>query len=99
MVVVRPVRGSETIDVGLPRCNAPHGDGNVVCDRLPEVAIGRLLTPVAELAESYVHMHVNRLMRSSPREHELVLCDFLRRLYEAAWARSRTPESAEPPAP
>ena len=33
-----------------------------------------------------------------PQHEELMLHDLLCRLYEAAWARSRAPESAEPPA-
>src|SRR5436305_15276461 len=33
---------------------------------------GRLSTPLADMAPSYVHMHVNRTTRSAPRAHELV---------------------------
>ncbi|MCC6995144.1 MAG: lantibiotic dehydratase [Deltaproteobacteria bacterium] len=45
--------------------------------------------PVAELAGSYLHMHVNRMLRSSSRAQELVLHDFLGRLYESRLARER----------
>lgn len=48
---------------------------------------GRLWVPVRELAQSYVHMHVNRLIRSAQRAHELVLYDFLARLFHAEKAR------------
>ncbi len=48
----------------------------------------RLAQPVAELAPSYVHVHVNRLLRSAQRAHEMVLYDFLDRLYESAAARA-----------
>ena len=34
-------------------------------------------------------MHVNRMIRSSQRAHELVLYDLLRRLYEGQAARSK----------
>jgi thiopeptide-type bacteriocin biosynthesis protein len=49
---------------------------------------GRLARPIVELASSFVHMHVNRLLPSAHRAQELVLYDFLRRLYESQLARS-----------
>jgi thiopeptide-type bacteriocin biosynthesis protein len=55
---------------------------------------GRLSIPPERLAESYVHMQVNRLLRSAQRAHELVLYDFLDRCYESADARTRS--SAQP---
>ena len=48
-----------------------------------------LTTPVAELAGSLLHMHANRILRSSARAHELVMYDFLGRLYESQAARAR----------
>ena len=42
-----------------------------------------LTMPLVELAPSYIHMHVNRLIRSAQREHEVVLYDLLARLYES----------------
>lgn len=50
---------------------------------------GRLSLPVAEIAPSLVHMHVNRMLRSAHRAQELVLYDFLTRLYDGQSARSR----------
>jgi class I lanthipeptide synthase len=50
---------------------------------------GRLSVPLSELAASHVHMHVNRLLRSEHRAHELVIHDFLARLY-----RSRAEQEA-----
>ncbi|HJW33509.1 MAG TPA: lantibiotic dehydratase [Holophagaceae bacterium] len=41
------------------------------------------------LAGSYLHMHANRLLRSSQRAQELVLYDFLSRLYESQLARGK----------
>ena len=55
---------------------------------------GRLGQPLTELASSFVHMHVNRLLPSAHRAQELVLYDFLRRLYESQLARSRQREPA-----
>jgi len=55
-------------------------------------AAGRLTAPLREIAASYLHMHANRLIRSAPREHELVLYDFLSRLYTAA-AHRRGPSA------
>jgi thiopeptide-type bacteriocin biosynthesis protein len=43
---------------------------------------GRLTQPLAALAASHAHMHANRLLRSAHRRQELVLYDFLSRLYE-----------------
>jgi thiopeptide-type bacteriocin biosynthesis protein len=48
---------------------------------------GRLSVPLTELAPSYLHMHANRLLRSAQRAQELVLYDFLARLYRAQEAR------------
>jgi lantibiotic biosynthesis protein len=53
---------------------------------------GRLIEPVSVLARSHIHMHINRLLRSSHQERELVIYDALVRLYESMLAR----ESAAP---
>jgi hypothetical protein len=45
---------------------------------------------VADLALSFAHMHVNRLLRSAQRRQELVLYEFLDRLYESRAARARS---------
>jgi thiopeptide-type bacteriocin biosynthesis protein len=50
---------------------------------------GALTHTLAELAPSYIHMHVNRLIRSAQRAHELVLYDLLVRLYESKVARAK----------
>ena len=50
---------------------------------------GRLTSTLADMAPSYVHMHVNRIIRSAQRAHELVLYDFLYLLYESKAARER----------
>jgi thiopeptide-type bacteriocin biosynthesis protein len=47
----------------------------------------RLTSSIRVLAESYVHLHVNRLLRSEHRLHELVIYDFLARLYAELRAR------------
>ena len=49
---------------------------------------GRLSVPLPALLESFVHMHVNRLLRSAHREQELVLYDFLGRLYASSARRA-----------
>ncbi|HEX2295887.1 MAG TPA: lantibiotic dehydratase [Actinomycetota bacterium] len=50
---------------------------------------GRLTTTFDDLATSLGHMHVNRLIRSSQRAHEMVIYDLLDRLYTARAARRR----------
>ncbi len=57
---------------------------------------GRLSHSICELAVSYVHMHVNRVMCSIPRAHELVLYDFLFRIYSGRLARGEKCGSAVP---
>ncbi len=57
---------------------------------------GRLSPGLAEIAPSFVHMHVNRILRSGHRAQELVLYDFLARLYESRAAR-RSPSYDETP--
>jgi thiopeptide-type bacteriocin biosynthesis protein len=52
---------------------------------------GQLTAPIVELVPSYIHMHVNRLIRSAQRAHELVLYDLLVRLYESQAARAKAP--------
>lgn len=50
---------------------------------------GRLTTSLDDLAGSLAHMHVNRLLRSAQRAHEMVIYDLLDRLYMARAARKR----------
>ncbi|WP_309892092.1 lantibiotic dehydratase [Archangium sp.] len=50
---------------------------------------GRLTLSVTGLAESFLHMHINRLLMSDHRAQELILYDFLDRLYRSRLARRR----------
>ncbi|MGE0395949.1 MAG: lantibiotic dehydratase [Kofleriaceae bacterium] len=52
-------------------------------------AQGKLRSPILELAHSFIHMHVNRMIRSAARMHELVLYDLLRRHYDGMVARAK----------
>ena len=45
-----------------------------------------------DLVASHVHMHLNRLLRSRHREQELVIYDFLARLYSSTAALAEAPE-------
>ncbi|MCG3138039.1 MAG: Nisin biosynthesis protein NisB [Phycisphaerae bacterium] len=49
----------------------------------------RLTMPLLDLMPSYLHMHANRLLRSAARAQELVIYDFLKRVYESRAARER----------
>lgn len=49
---------------------------------------GRLTAPIDALVTSYLHMFVNRLIRSDARAHELVLYDLLHRLTVSRLART-----------
>jgi len=61
-------------------------------------AAGRLTSTVHDMAASLVHMHVNRLIRSAARAHEMVLYDILHQLYASREARQRKGGSGERPA-
>jgi thiopeptide-type bacteriocin biosynthesis protein len=60
---------------------------------------GALTQSIVELVPSYLHMHVNRLIRSSQRAHELALYDLLVRLYESGVARTRQRRTGPPSRP
>jgi len=49
----------------------------------------QLTVPRVALAESFLHMHANRMLVSDHRAQELVLYDFLERLYRSRLARQR----------
>jgi thiopeptide-type bacteriocin biosynthesis protein len=51
---------------------------------------GQLTRTIPELAVSFVHMHLNRLLRASHLAQEAVLFDFLARTYAAKLAQGRT---------
>jgi lantibiotic biosynthesis protein len=51
-------------------------------------AAGQLAAPPSELFRSLLHMHMNRLLVTAPRAQELVLYDFLARLYRSLVARA-----------
>ena len=50
---------------------------------------GRLTSPFSTIVLSLLHMHVNRMLCSMNRNSELVLYDFLARIYEARAARAK----------
>jgi thiopeptide-type bacteriocin biosynthesis protein len=50
---------------------------------------GQLTVPISHLAASFLHMHCNRLLRANHRRQELVLYDWLLRLYESEAARAQ----------
>jgi thiopeptide-type bacteriocin biosynthesis protein len=50
---------------------------------------GELSVSWEQLAISFVHMYINRLVRSAQRAHELVIYFFLERLYDSRLARSQ----------
>ncbi|HLW55268.1 MAG TPA: lantibiotic dehydratase [Candidatus Angelobacter sp.] len=50
---------------------------------------GRLTATMAQLAASYVHMHLNRIFRACHLEQEAVLCDLLARACASKLAQER----------
>ncbi|MFN8586173.1 MAG: lantibiotic dehydratase [Candidatus Eisenbacteria bacterium] len=59
-------------------------------------AAGELGVSVDELLESLLHMHANRVLRSSQRAQELVLHHWLENAYAARLARARAAEPGNP---
>lgn len=57
---------------------------------------GDLTLPPVDLAPSFRHMHANRLLRSDHRRQELILYDFLCRLYDSRAARARVVQRPAP---
>jgi len=47
-----------------------------------------LTCPLASIAGSLAHMHVNRMMLANPREHEMIAYAFLNRAYRSRLARA-----------
>jgi len=45
---------------------------------------------MTSLAGSFLHLHANRVLRAAARAQELVLYDFLARLYESRLAHGNT---------
>jgi thiopeptide-type bacteriocin biosynthesis protein len=56
-------------------------------------AEGQLYATIPELAQSYLHMHANRMLRAAARAQELVIYDFLTRTYESRLVRARKSEA------
>lgn len=53
-------------------------------------AEGQLTIPLAEIVTSHLHMHANRVLRSSQRMQELVIYDLLTRLYSSQLAQQQS---------
>jgi len=93
---------------GDPEATAPLAEALALFDRrsrdlAPIVAelgcreaAGLLTPPLREIAASFVHMHVNRVIRSAARAHEMVLYDFLHQLYASREARQKKGAAPEP---
>jgi thiopeptide-type bacteriocin biosynthesis protein len=75
----------ETGDSLAPGCRALAARSTrlrgIVDELLAQERAGRLSRPLNQWVASVVHMHVNRLVRGLPRQHEFVLYEFLARLY------------------
>ncbi len=80
-----PAPGAQT----YPMLPDPAAHTRRAClNRLADASTqGRLSVSLEDLASSLVHMQVNRFMRTSQRAHELVLADFLGRVYRSQVAR------------
>jgi len=59
----------------------------IIADLRALAGTDRLSVPLPDLAPSYIHMHINRLLRSAHNAQEWVLYEFLVRLYASQAAR------------
>ena len=59
-------------------------------------AAGRMGVTLQSFAGSLIHMHTNRVLRAAARAQELLIYDFLHRLYESRLARQRSRDRAAP---
>ena len=81
-----PLLGRRTVDVQMEQdvsrrdCRSEQVEAGAEAAGLPEAPAG---------AGADNSVHANRMLRSSHREHELVIYDFLERLYESQAARLR----------
>jgi thiopeptide-type bacteriocin biosynthesis protein len=64
-------------------------NGPIIRELRAREQAGRLRVPIAELAGSFLHLHANRILRGEHRAQELVMYDFLSRLYESEQARGK----------
>lgn len=67
-----------------------HFESRSECNREPVAGLRGLDLPPRRLdsiVQSLLHMHANRMLRSAHRKYELVLYDFLCRVYESRLAR------------
>lgn len=89
--VLDPSREDEgLLEPGVALLRARSKDVTSSASELRALAqAGRLGISLESLAGSFLHMHANRLLRSAARAQELVLYDFLVRLYESHLARER----------
>jgi lantibiotic biosynthesis protein len=80
---------NEALSPGLEILAQRSGQLAPILAELHEAAWGgQLEQPLESLSTSYIHMFVNRLLRSAQRAQEFVLYDFLTRLYQSQAARS-----------
>ncbi|MFP2906594.1 thiopeptide-type bacteriocin biosynthesis protein [Pyxidicoccus sp. 3LFB2] len=85
-----PAAGEDPLAPGLAVLRRRSERHAPVMERLRTLsAQGALGQALPHLASSLVHMHANRMLRSAARAQELVLYDFLHRLYESRAVRQR----------
>ncbi|HEX9669189.1 MAG TPA: lantibiotic dehydratase [Thermoanaerobaculia bacterium] len=86
--LLTPSHGSDELDAGRAAFAVRSEQTAPIWAALRRLeAGGELSCPLREIVISLLHMHVNRLARFAGREHELVLYDFLYRLYKSARER------------
>lgn len=87
-ITFRRLRREVEADIPCPPDTAGRPEHRGLMGLREAFRLGLLQGELAPLAGSLAHMHLNRLLRTRPREQEWVLMEFLVRLYESALART-----------
>lgn len=78
------------LDLARPALENRYSRLRTIADQFRVLVKTReLQVPLEHLIGSFVHMHINRLLRSNQRAHEMVIYDFLCELYEKESAREK----------
>lgn len=90
MILNRAEDGQSQLAPALARFAWRSGASREVSDQLRAgVLRGDIERSLEHLALRYMHLHINRMLRGSHRAHELVIYDFLARVYESQLARAQ----------
>ncbi len=86
-------QNSDSLQLGVDLLIHRSEKNAPIITRLRDLASMPGVPSLESLAGSYLHMYANRILRASARAQELVLYDFLTRIYASKLARERKPKT------